>query len=522
VCIRVGVGGVALSCPLPAGPVGIMAVSPRKMLPSVGDLGGDGMDPVERVEDDLGVAGARIGWGADDDVGALPANRAGGEGYAGDVSHESLERGAVAASHGLGRANREPRPVPGEQVVHELLGEAMGLVEPSEDKSSEDLFDDGGVDVVNRLKLSLWQKAAGSNHGMDVRIEVRGEGAEGLYGEHDSGARILAFERRLEGLQDGGIGGPSEDPEESTVASEQAAESSGDRQDDVVVGDRFEDLGDELLGEQGSALGLARGTEVTALAAERPEVLLAAARAPNPRESGLEASAGQVGLDGRPHDRSERAPARLETVFVDAMVLTAGAEGHMVLLSIALLVASAGVVDHSGIKIPFFAFFAHDSGRRVKEAPANMLVAMAIAAVLCIGIGIFPGPLYSILPFPVDYVPYTATHVVTTGQLLLFAALAFAILMRTGLYPAELRMINLDTDWVYRKLLPTAVSFVRHVGGAAWGEFKSGFLRLFHRYLGHLRRTYSPTGLMGEPWPTGSTALWATIILCLVLLLAYL
>ena len=48
-----------------------------------------------------------------------------------------------------------------------------------------------------------------------------------------------------------------------------------------------------------------------------------------------------------------------------------------------LLFASAGVVEHAGIKIPFFAFFAHDQGigRKydVKEAPKNMLAAMAIA-----------------------------------------------------------------------------------------------------------------------------------------------
>ena len=37
-----------------------------------------------------------------------------------------------------------------------------------------------------------------------------------------------------------------------------------------------------------------------------------------------------------------------------------------------LLFASAGVFHHAGIKIPFFAFFAHDSGIRCKEAPTNI------------------------------------------------------------------------------------------------------------------------------------------------------
>jgi multicomponent Na+:H+ antiporter subunit D len=116
--------------------------------------------------------------------------------------------------------------------------------------------------------------------------------------------------------------------------------------------------------------------------------------------------------------------------------------------------ASAGVFHHSGIKIPFFAFFGHDSGIRTKEAPLNMLIAMGIAAALCIYIGCFPGTLYSILPFSVDYVPYvpyTMSHVMSQLQLLMFSALAFTLLYLSGIYPSEIRAINIDADWLYRK-----------------------------------------------------------------------
>ena len=64
-----------------------------------------------------------------------------------------------------------------------------------------------------------------------------------------------------------------------------------------------------------------------------------------------------------------------------------------------LLFASAGVLHHSGIKIPFFAFFAHESGHKPKEAPLNMIIAMVIGSVLCISIGIFPSIFYQILPY---------------------------------------------------------------------------------------------------------------------------
>ncbi|EFK09800.1 putative monovalent cation/H+ antiporter subunit D [delta proteobacterium NaphS2] len=134
-----------------------------------------------------------------------------------------------------------------------------------------------------------------------------------------------------------------------------------------------------------------------------------------------------------------------------SMVMDAAASGHMRIVWFILLFASAGVFHHAGIKIPYFAFFSHDSGMRPKEAPIHMLLAMGIAAGLCIFIGVYPAPLYSLLPYPVDYAPYTAPHVVGQTQLLFFSALAFTLLLRAGIYPAEIRCINLDADWFYRK-----------------------------------------------------------------------
>ena len=135
-----------------------------------------------------------------------------------------------------------------------------------------------------------------------------------------------------------------------------------------------------------------------------------------------------------------------------SMVMDAAALGDMRIIWFILLFASAGVFHHAGIKIPFFAFFSHDTGMRPKEAPLNMLVAMGIAAFLCVFIGSYPWPLYSLLPFQdVVYDPYTAPHVVGQTQLLFFSALAFSLLLLSGIYPAEMRSVNLDADWFYRK-----------------------------------------------------------------------
>jgi len=143
-----------------------------------------------------------------------------------------------------------------------------------------------------------------------------------------------------------------------------------------------------------------------------------------------------------------------------SMIISAAAYGKLVAVWLILQFASAGVFHHAGIKVPFFTFFGHDSGIRTKEPPLNMLLAMGIAAFLCIAVGVFPGPLYNILPYPVDYVPYTAAHVVGQLQLLMFGALAFCLLILSGYYPAEMRAINLDTDWFYRKGLSFLVSAV--------------------------------------------------------------
>lgn len=141
-----------------------------------------------------------------------------------------------------------------------------------------------------------------------------------------------------------------------------------------------------------------------------------------------------------------------------SMVMSAVAEnshipgqGILVAVWLVLLFAAAGVFHHAGIKIPFFAFFGHDAGLRVKEAPLNMLVAMGMAAFLCIFIGTFPRFLYDVLPYATTYEPYTISHVLTQTELLFFSALAFALLLMGGIYPAEQRAVNLDADWVYRK-----------------------------------------------------------------------
>ncbi|MGD9670515.1 MAG: Na(+)/H(+) antiporter subunit D [Hyphomicrobiaceae bacterium] len=204
-----------------------------------------------------------------------------------------------------------------------------------------------------------------------------------------------------------------------------------------------------------------------------------------------------------------------------SMVMVAALDEHYPYVWLALLFASAGVFHHAGIKIPYFAFFAHDSGLRPKEAPINMLVAMGLAAAICIFNGCYPWLLYSMLPYPVDYEPYTAAHVLTQTQLLFFSALAFVWLQLKGLYPPELPGINIDAEWAYRKALPTVGHWVRDTATAMRTEWLAVRGAALRNANDSIYRLHGPDGVFGRSWPTGRMAFWATVMLGAYVLLSY-
>jgi multicomponent Na+:H+ antiporter subunit D len=203
-----------------------------------------------------------------------------------------------------------------------------------------------------------------------------------------------------------------------------------------------------------------------------------------------------------------------------SMIMTSAAEEGYTVVWLLLLFASAGVFHHAGIKIPFFAFFAHDSGIRCREAPAHMLIAMTLAAALCIGIGVFPAALYAILPLPMSYEPYTSSHVLAQLQLLVFSALAFSWLMRNGIYPPELRSVNLDTDWLYRRLGWSAVTRTETALQALFAAGGDASGMVARAGNGALKRLHGSGGLFARTWLSGSMAVGIMLML-LTFLLSY-
>lgn len=205
-----------------------------------------------------------------------------------------------------------------------------------------------------------------------------------------------------------------------------------------------------------------------------------------------------------------------------SMVMSAAAGEGYTAVWLVLLFASAGVFHHAGIKIPYFAFFAHDSGKRCKEAPHNMLIAMGLTAVLCIGVGTFPALFYQLLPHTTDYQPYTMSHVFDQMHLLVFSALAFAVLMRTGIYPPELRSINLDFDWSYRRFAPQVVTVVSRASSVWFTAISERGALALRKLVLFVYRYCGPEGLISRTWTTGTITLWVTLLLTAYLLLYYL
>ncbi|MDT2058498.1 MAG: Na(+)/H(+) antiporter subunit D [Planktomarina sp.] len=204
-----------------------------------------------------------------------------------------------------------------------------------------------------------------------------------------------------------------------------------------------------------------------------------------------------------------------------SLIMDETANQHYPIIWAILVFASAGVLSHSGIKIPYFTFFGHDSGLRPKEAPIHMQIAMGFTAFLCIFIGIYPDPLYALLPYDVVYKPYTMSHVIGQLQLLCFALLAFVVLMRTGIHPPEIRAVNLDVDWIYRRLIPTLYNIihVKVVNAILLLEVVAN--TLVQVVIKSLYRLHGPETGVSRMRGVGAMVMWVAILLGIALTASY-
>ncbi len=235
-----------------------------------------------------------------------------------------------------------------------------------------------------------------------------------------------------------------------------------------------------------------------------------------------------------------------------SMIVSAASNDHRPLVTLLLTMASSGTFLHTGLKLPYYMFFGKETGIKAKEPPLNMIVGMGIAAFLCVVIGVFPGALYAVLPYPVHFEPYTADHVTGSLGILIFTALGFFLLLKK-LDPEP--TISVDTDWFYRKGTKAFLWFVDNPMAGFSNQMKKIFsdyipdsLIWFSRNPLAVLKMTADTMLLPlsgpdqrieikkriekekaiypgdiiKHWPIGSTVLWITLFLLTYLLAYYL
>jgi multicomponent Na+:H+ antiporter subunit D len=206
--------------------------------------------------------------------------------------------------------------------------------------------------------------------------------------------------------------------------------------------------------------------------------------------------------------------------FISKSMISEGAAmEHLALVWFLLAAASAGVFLHAGIKFPWFVFFQKDSGLRPPDPPWNMRLAMLLLSAFCIGLGVAPGPLYNLLPFEVDYVPYTPAHVVYQLQLLLFSGLAFFLMLP---WLKRTLTITLDADWLYRGGGRNLARTVMGKASQLVEKAKALLAQAVHQVTRSLHAYHGPRGLLARTWQTNDMAFWTSVVLAAYLLLLYL
>ncbi|MDP3030275.1 MAG: proton-conducting transporter membrane subunit [Deltaproteobacteria bacterium] len=131
--------------------------------------------------------------------------------------------------------------------------------------------------------------------------------------------------------------------------------------------------------------------------------------------------------------------------------------------------ATVGTFLHTGLKLPWNMWLQGKDEpppnirAKLKDSalntPVHMLIGMGILAFLCVFMGVYPKILYDMLPYPVEFVPFTITRIFSITQMFIFAFVGFWLLrkMVTG-HPTY----TIDTDWFVR--IP-GMRFVRFCNG---------------------------------------------------------
>jgi multicomponent Na+:H+ antiporter subunit D len=154
--------------------------------------------------------------------------------------------------------------------------------------------------------------------------------------------------------------------------------------------------------------------------------------------------------------------------------------------------------------------------------PWNLRAARVIFAATSIFFGLFPGPLYALLPSPGEATAYlvkvyTLEHVMGMLGLLAFSGLAFFMLLPLL---KRTETITLDVDWIWRRFVPSVwrevvMPIVRGLDAAQ----KAVLEKLPGRGVGGEPR--SPLTRLGAEWAVSVPVFLVTAMLVIYLVVYF-
>jgi multicomponent Na+:H+ antiporter subunit D len=161
------------------------------------------------------------------------------------------------------------------------------------------------------------------------------------------------------------------------------------------------------------------------------------------------------------------------------MISGAIGDAHLEWPILLLLLATIGTFLHTGLKLPYFTWFSEKKSEfEVSSIPTNMKVAMGMGALFCILFGVAPQLLYSQLPYPTDFQPFSVYNFVEMTQILVLAFVGFWFLKKHLNLSST---ISLDTDWFYRRPAAIVRTVFVETPNNLFGVAENGALKLANK-----------------------------------------
>jgi len=186
---------------------------------------------------------------------------------------------------------------PGEEIGQLFGADEFGVTESVEEAVAEEF--DGGTEIFSghAVEATVGGEESVGSEKVEVRVEDEVV-AEGVEGGDGSDAALGEVESGAVGVLEGLDGGMKEYGEELAAFAKDAAQDTGDGEDELAVRNFVADGGRDPFAGGADAALVAGGAEVAAFAGKGEESFVTAIRALEAGEAGGKVAAAEEGLDG--------------------------------------------------------------------------------------------------------------------------------------------------------------------------------------------------------------------------------